>query len=322
MINFDHSASDDEQRILSEMQRLEKEAPNWEDQLPFDVALNFHSDSEINTLYKEQVNECAYSQKLVDALNPTDEMTEEFAVYAATKTQNVVRDETYLGKLGVYIKKLVARPNYSLGRSAVFASLACLFLIYSAGFSSYALFDQFYSATAVPSVSAQQNVSVHKSDFPRNNDQILSFYSRNLSPLLQLESSKDAQARFEAAKIYLRLGKPNAAYEEIGRGLSINGAPIALVASVRKAAMASDDSDEELNRLRYSVRNIERLEKKRNKSKDELELLVKSYANLAMHSKAILTIEEYLRKVKGNSHIVREFSQALAADDRCEYVIC
>jgi hypothetical protein len=127
--------------------------------------------------------------------------------------------------------------------------------------------------------------------------------------LLQLESSDQPAARFQAAKYYFALEQPQIAYRQIGEALSLSGLPAEEVAAISHAADVPRANPGAAIENAASVLNAPGSTDAVPKS-DSYLTKAQSQARLGLHAEALSSIQSYLEARDTDPKVVSEYSKA------------
>ncbi len=78
LLRQDLSPAFDEEWVLEEIDKMDKEGGGWRDHIPYAAARQYRSDPEICDRYKIHVDDCSYCQRMIEALNPLEEVVRDF----------------------------------------------------------------------------------------------------------------------------------------------------------------------------------------------------------------------------------------------------
>ena len=127
--------------------------------------------------------------------------------------------------------------------------------------------------------------------------------------LLELESSVEPAARFQAAKYYFALEQPQIAYRQIGEALSLSGVPAEEVSAIAHAADLPRLNPGATIETAASTLNLPASAGAQRKS-DAYLAQAQSQARLGLHSEALNSIQSYLESRDTDPKVVSAYSKA------------
>jgi hypothetical protein len=264
--------------LLREMDQRAKEiGDDWTQHLPYTIAATYYDRPETQAQCKAHVDDCAYCQRLLESLHPTDLKIKEFAAQAARAQPGRARR-----LLPAYWVPTTAAASFAVAGLAAFFALPQLEL---AGLIHTPAHDK---ATLVRELRTQP------------------------TRLATFEKSPEPSERYQAARLYFAADKPQLAWQQIGEGLELAGLqPI----EVRKISTAADvPSDGSAQYLVNAARRLAALDASASKQDPTLFLeRAELQARLGFNTDALKSIQKYLQATNVEPKTLADFSETAFA---------
>jgi hypothetical protein len=275
--DLEKSLGVEEGTLMREMQEFADEIGDWTQHIPYTLAATYYDSPRVRESYQPHVDSCAYCQRLLESLHPTDIASVEFA-RSAIRTQPPVPGTP---------KRVV---SYAAVAASVLATAAAsLFVV-----------PRLQSAGLLPapgsgSVEVVSTASLSEDQGTTNRTPLAQELRQQPNRLSQLQASNEPSERFLAAKYYFAADKPELAYQQLGEGLHIAG--LRAVDAEQITAVADLPSDRSAaTDITTAAQQLPRLQANTN-STDPADLLkiAKAQAQLGLHREALASIERYVQ---------------------------
>jgi hypothetical protein len=273
----------DEAAALAEMDALAEKAEDWRDHIPYPAALNYHEDPELLAQYEPHVDSCAYCQRLIDALHPSDRL---------------------IGELQTLRRQIDAEEDGEAAPRRGFASSASSFnplplaAAVMVGVVGTWLFLN----------NASTSGSLYKPD-----DATIASFLMDPDQLEVLEASNDAVSKFRAAKIYLATEHSDLAYQRIGEGFALANVGDALVQRVVAAPELPGDPK---TSLEEAARELSALSSKPRLADEEQLRVMQLQAQLGQHSEALSSLKSLLESQQNAASVIQALEAASLVDSQ------
>lgn len=265
--------------LLREMSDLAEEAGDWTQHLPYAIAAAYYENPSAQTQYQSHVEHCDYCKGLLETLHPSAVQAEDFA-QAATRAQP-------------------ARAPRRV--RAVWVPVTAAASILATGFGS--LF-------VLPGLSEGELFGARA---PRHDVTALTHELRTQpSTLLRLEKSDEPRDRYEAARVYFSVDKPQLAWQQIGQGLELAGVhPVDAQKITTAADVPSDKSAQTLSKAAQRLSTLQSSTSPRDRTVYLERAQVQ--AKLGLNTDALESIQQYLKVTNADSKTLADFSGTVLA---------
>jgi hypothetical protein len=287
--NLEKSLGVGEGTLMREMQQLADEIGDWTQHIPYTLAAGYYDDGKVRERYQPHVDGCAYCQRLLESLHPTDLQAAAF-----------VRDATRANR---------REPSrFWRGRSF---PIAVVVSTLATAFASLFFVPQLQSAGVIktPGDASSRMASIIMIDHPVPTRIVLADELRKRpNRLSELELSNRPAERFLAAKYYFAADKPELAYQQIGEGLELAGLQpddaqkITSVADLPSDKTAAADIANAAQQLPHLQANAQ--------PGDPTDFLqvARAQAKLGLHRDALASIQRYLQTQHVDPKTLADFS--------------
>jgi hypothetical protein len=225
------------------------------------------------------VEDCGYCKGLLETLHPSAVQVEDFAK-AATRAQ----------------------PQRAPRRvKAVWVPVTAAAAVFATGFGS--LF-------VLPGLSEGELLGARA---PRHDVTTLTHELRTQpSTLVRLEKSDEPRDRYEAARVYFTVDKPQLAWQQIGQGLELAGVqPVDAQKITTAADMPSDKSAQTLAKAAQRLSTLQSNTSANDRTVYLERALVQ--AKLGLNTDALNSIQQYLKATNADSKTLADFSDSALA---------